>query len=323
MEFQQLEMFVAVVETGSVREAADRVFRTAPAVSIALKKLEEEIGALLFDRSQRHPPKLTEAGTLLYSYAARILELRRDATDSLKDLRQDKEANLRIGTYESTSLYLLPPLIHALQQTRPGLRTEVLCGNSERLLTALRNRAIDVAVVVDPPDDSNLKRYLIARDRLVLAASPAHRLSTLTEVHVRDLAGEFLIVQGAKSLLRERVVQAFTEAETPFKVTVENIPVEAIKRMAVQGLGIGFLPSMCIRAEAERNELAIVDVQGFRGDWDLWLVHLKERRLSAAARAFVQTSIQSAPAVTDLKSEENGSGDITTARPFPFKRSYC
>src|SRR5262249_49336034 len=130
MEFQQLEMFAAVVEENSVSRAAERVCRTAPAVSIALRKLEDEIGTPLFDRSQRHNYQLTQAGRLLYSHATRILEMRRVATASIKDLTQSQNGTLRIGTHESTSLYLLPALIHAFNQVCPGFKTEVTCGNA-------------------------------------------------------------------------------------------------------------------------------------------------------------------------------------------------
>ena len=79
MELMQLIMFVAVVEEGSVHMAAERVFRTQPAVSIAVRKLEREIGASLLDRAHRYNYQLTPAGELLYSYATRLLALRNEA----------------------------------------------------------------------------------------------------------------------------------------------------------------------------------------------------------------------------------------------------
>ncbi len=79
MELMQLEMFVAVVEEGSVQKAAARVYRTQPAVSMALRKLEQEIGASLLDRSHRQDHRLTPAGQMLYDYATRMLALRNQA----------------------------------------------------------------------------------------------------------------------------------------------------------------------------------------------------------------------------------------------------
>ena len=328
MEFQQLEMFAAVVEEGSVSRAAGRVCRTAPAVSIALRKLEEEMGAPLFDRSERHNYRLTASGKILYSFATRILEMRMEATAAVSEVRRGGRGILRIGTHESTSLYLLPSLIHAFNESHAGAKTEGVCGNSERLLRALGNRAIELALIGDAPDDPQLERQLITQDELVLITSPRHRLAGLKHVHVRDLAGELLIVQGTKSLLRERIVRAFQESDTSFNVSVENIAIEAIKRMVAEGLGIGFVPLMCVREEAARGLLIAIKVEGVNREWDLWLVRRKDRLLSSAAQAFVEVSFEVARRWTSNWTDEApsvGTKDQGSLPRVPVKRvrSYC
>ena len=312
MEFQQLEMFVAAVETGNVRRAAERVFRTAPAVSIALRKLEEEMGTLLFDRSERRKDRLTASGKLLYSYATRILAMRSEVTASIRDLAQDRRGNLRLGTHESTSLYLLPSLMHTFNGAHPGVRTEVVCGNSERLLEALANGTIELALLGDVPDEPQLERRFIMRDELVLITSPGHRLAGLSQINVRDLAGELLIVQGTKSMLRERIVQAFHEAETPFNVGVENIAIEAIKRMVAEGLGVGFVPMMCVREELVHDKLAVLQVEGVRNEWNLWLAWRKNKALSRTAQVFVDIS---------MGKMESGGDDRQTAERDELKKN--
>lgn len=92
MELMQLEMFVAVVEEGSVHRAADKVCRTQPAVSIALKKLAIEVGSPLFDRKHRFDYQLTPTGEILYSYATRLLGLRNEAVAALRDLARRRGA---------------------------------------------------------------------------------------------------------------------------------------------------------------------------------------------------------------------------------------
>ena len=305
MEFQQLEMFAAVVEEGNVGRAAERVCRTAPAVSIALRKLEEEIGAVLFDRSQRHNHQLTTLGKLLYSYATRILEMRKEATAAISELTNVGRGTLRIGTLESTSLYLLPSLIHAFNEVHSSVKTEVVCGNSERLLRALDKRVIELALIGDAPDDPQLGRHLIKQDELVLITSPRHRLAGSRLVNIRELAGERLIVQGTKSMLRERIVRAFQETGTSFEVSVANIAIEAIKRMVAEGLGIGFVPLMCVREEAARGELATITPGGVDNQWSLWLVRRKDHALSAAAQAFVKVSLEVArPSIVQARSQQ-------------------
>jgi len=332
MEFKQLEMFAAVVDTGSVHRGAERVFRTAPAVSVALRKLEEEMGGPLFDRSERDHHRLTASGKLLYSYTVRILAMRGEAAASIKDLAKRRRGNLRLGMHDSISLYLLPSLMHTFNEAQPGVKTEVVCGNSERLLTALDNRTIELALMGDAPERPQLERHFIMQDELVLITSPRHRLAGLKQVHVRDLAGEFLILQGTKSLLRARIVQALQESDTPFNVCVENIGIEAIKGMVVQDLGIGFVPLMCVSEAAAQGNLVTIRVGGVPSEWNLSLVHRQSHSLSPAARAFTDISL----AITQPNAEdsENALGDrmerssvlVNKRRSFPHHSTraiYC
>jgi DNA-binding transcriptional LysR family regulator len=286
MEFQQLEMFAAVVEEGSISRAAERVFRTAPAVSIALKKLEDEMGTPLFERDDRHSHQLTAPGKLLYEHAKRILDLRREAETAIKHSSQD--ATLRIGTHESTSLYLLPSLMTRLNETHPAIKTEVICGNAERLLLALVNRAIELALIGDAPADTELDSYMLKRDELVVIANPDHRLSKRRHISIEDLRDEDLLVQGSKSLLRERIVEAMRASRIPFNIGVENIGIEAIKRMVINGLGVGFVPAMCVSEEVVNGRLVALKVDDLRTDWDISLVWRKDHSLSRIAREFVE-----------------------------------
>ncbi|HKY30531.1 MAG TPA: LysR family transcriptional regulator [Pyrinomonadaceae bacterium] len=293
MEFQQLEMLAAVVEEGSISRAAQRVCRTGPAVSIALKKLEDEMGIPLFERDDRHSHQLTVSGKLLYEHAKRILDLRREAETAVKHSSHD--ATLRIGTHESTSLYLLPSLMARLNETHPAIKTEVICGTADRLLLALTNRAIELALIGDAPEDTELDSYLLKRDELIVIAKPNHRLSKRQHISVEDLRDEYLIVQGSKSLLRERIVQAMRASGIPFKIGVENVGIEAIKRMVINGLGIGFVPRMCVSEEVVNGKLVALKVDDLRTDWNISLVWRKDHSLSRIARDFVELSLRVSP----------------------------
>ena len=317
MEFQQLEMFAAVVEEGSVSRAADRVCRTAPAVSIALRKLEEEMGIPLFDRSTRNDHQITTAGKLLYSYATRILEMRQAAMISVKDLILGRRGTLRLGTHESVSLYLLPSIIRRFHELHTDVNIEILCGPSEQMLTAIHGDMIDLAIIADVPDEPGFERQLMMQDELVLITDPKHRLATAKSVAVRELADEFLLVQGPKSKIRARIVQALKERNTAFRFAAENVAIEGIKRMVADGLGIGFVPLMCVREEAARGELSILRVQDIPDRWSLFLVHRKDLPLSDAVRTFIQVS---------FRSESTVEKRINKAKAFslgPRKAMHC
>ncbi len=294
MEFQQLEMFAAVVDEGSVQRAAGRVSRTAPAVSIALRKLEEEVGSPLFDKSQRYNYLLTPSGELLYSYARQILKIRNEAVSALQDLSHNRRTTLSIGAHESTSLYLLPMLTEAFHRTSPELKIEVLCDNPARVLDAVRDRQVELGLLAITPDDDDLEKNLLMTDEVVLIAGPAHRLAGVSRLEIKALADEFLILVGATSSLRERVIQAFAHAGVRPNIGVENASIETMKRMVAAGIGIGFAPLMCVREEERREELIVLRVNGMSHKRDLWLVHRKDRTLSKAARAFLAVSLSMA-----------------------------
>jgi len=292
MEFQQLEMFAALVEEGSVRRASERVFRTGPAVSMALKKLEEEVGSPLFTRSDRNTNELTSAGTLLYSYATQILGLRREVMAGLQDLTQCRLGVVKIGANESTSLYLLPKLTHAFQEVHPGLKIDATCNNSDIIIGALKDCRLDLALVALSRDEPGLTKHLIMRDEIVLIANPSHRLANFSEVHIKDLLEEVLIGEGSKSSIHEAVAQAFHAAGAQLSTVVTNVTIEAIKRMVNEGVGVGFVPSICVHDEEARGELAIINVEGISRKRQLCLVHRTDDSLSPAAEAFVKVTMR-------------------------------
>jgi DNA-binding transcriptional LysR family regulator len=288
MELMQLEMFVAVVEEGSVHKAADKVCRTQPAISIALRKLENEIGSPLFDRAQRYDYHLTPAGELLYSYATRMVALRNETVASLRDLVHLRRGAVRIGANESTSVYLLPRLTQAFHEQYPDIKIEVTCEHSEELLSQMQARRLDLALLAYLPEDHDLEARLIMRDELVLIVSPRHRLALASNVQVKDLEKESIIIEGAPSSLHEKVVDAFLDHQTPLNVQVKSATIETIKQMVASDVGVGFVPRMCVDREVARRELAIVPVGGLQLDRTLWVVRPRSDAHSHAALAFMR-----------------------------------
>ncbi|HEY6243068.1 MAG TPA: LysR family transcriptional regulator [Pyrinomonadaceae bacterium] len=328
MEFQQLEMFAAIVEEGTILRASERVFRTGPAVSIALKKLEEEVGSPLFTKPDRNNFQLTDAGSLLYSYASRILNLRSDALSGLRDLAKCKNGLVRIGANESTSLYLLPKLVHAFQEQHPGLKIEATCDNSESIMTRLKDCHLDLALVALSSDEPSLTKHLITRDEIVLITNPEHRLASLSEVRIKDLNEEVLIAEGGRSSLHEEVAQAFRECGTEFDPVVSNVTIEAIKRMVTEGVGIGFVPSISVHDEEDRKELTTIKVHGVSRQRELRLIHRKDESLSPAAQAFLKVSLRLArewasESKSQTESVSRNTEGVKSNGRLTRARSYC
>lgn len=288
MDLMQLEMFVAMVEEGSFRKAAERVFRTQPAVSMALRKLEQEIGTPIFDRSTRSDYELTDTGEVLYDYAKQLLNLRDEAYATLKQLQSLQSGRIRIGANESTSLYLLPGLILAFREQYPKIKIEVLRQLSTRLPAELRQRNLDVAIMSFKPNDSDLEATPIMRDELALISSPGHRLAKSERVHIKDLGAESFIAHNVRSSSRDSVIESFRKHETPLNISIEIATIETIKKFVSMNLGLAFVPRMCVQEEVERGEIVLIPLQGFSYARTLWVVRRRTETHSHAASAFLQ-----------------------------------
>ena len=288
MELMQLEMFVAMVEEGSFHKAAERVFRTQPAVSIAIRKLEQELGSQLFDRANRNACVLTDTGEVLYGFAKQLLNLRDEAIITLQQLHNLQSGRIRIGANESTGLYLLPRLILAFREQYPKIKIEVFRQLSARLPQELRQRNLDFAILSFLPDAGDLEATPIMRDELVLIASPQHALAACERVHIRDLGSENFIAHNARSPSREKVIEAFRRFQTPLNITIEIATIETVKRFVAMNLGLAFVPQMCVQEEVERGELLVIPVEEFCHERTLWVVRRRTDAHSHAAQAFMQ-----------------------------------
>jgi DNA-binding transcriptional LysR family regulator len=147
MELMQLEMFVAVVEERSFLRAAERVFRTQPAVSIGLRKLEGRIGIPLLDRSHRRAGRLTPAGEIFYEYASRILCLRDEALSALKQEDCPCAGVLRIGVTRGGNFEWFPQLSTRFNSRYPDIRLEILCDRPVNFFKDLSERRMDIALL--------------------------------------------------------------------------------------------------------------------------------------------------------------------------------
>ncbi|MGA7631312.1 MAG: LysR family transcriptional regulator, partial [Terriglobales bacterium] len=124
----QLQMLVAIAEEGTVQKAAESLFRTGPAVSMAVGKLERELGTPLLDRSKGRDFRLTDAGEVLVAYAKRLLALRDEAAEAVEEIRNVKRGQLRIGANQSIGEYLLPRLTQAFHAQHPGVKLKLMIG---------------------------------------------------------------------------------------------------------------------------------------------------------------------------------------------------
>ena len=286
MDLMQLEMFVAAAELRSVQRASERVFRTQPAVSMAIRKLEEEAGSPLFDRSNRGNYQLTAAGEVLFSYAKRLLALRDESLTHVKELQSLEAGRVRIGANESAGNYLLPRLIQVFRTKYPKVRIDVTRQNSQQLIHDIRDNMVDLALISFAPDEKDIEATPVMKDELVLIASPDHPFAKKSKVTVRELGGQPFIAHTVTSQSRQKVVEAFRSTDTPLRIVMEVAMIETIKKLVAMKLGLAFIPEMSVQDETQRGELVRVRVEGFQYERTLYLARRRRTAHSHAAREF-------------------------------------
>ncbi|MBI4471009.1 MAG: LysR family transcriptional regulator [Acidobacteria bacterium] len=286
MEFAQLEALVHIAREHSFSRAAEHLSRTQPAVSISIKKLEEEIGAPLLDRSRKNVV-LTDAGLVMVEYAQKMLNMRNEVSNAIDELRQLRQGKVTIGANESTSLYYLPAVIMEFRAQNPGVKVEVHRSLSERLPQEVKERNVDLGVLSFDPSDAELESFPVLQDELVLIVPPSHAMAKLKSVSIRELGSETFVAHNVKSPSRQHVVETFRKHRVPLNITIELATIETIKKFVELHFGIGFVPRMCVDEELARGTLVSVPVKELRYQRTLRVVYLRDRIHSHAGTRFL------------------------------------
>jgi DNA-binding transcriptional LysR family regulator len=296
MELWQLGVFNAVAEEKSFSRAGQRIGRTQPAISSAIKLLEGELGEPLFDRMGKSI-RLTTAGELLFEYSRRLLGLRDEAVLAIGELRGLSRGTLRLGANETTCLYLLPEVLSAFTQAYPQVQVDIQRAITRSITERVVEGKLDFGIVTLPVKNARLEAITIHRDEMALIVGPAHALASRRSVKMAELQDQPFILHKIGTTTRERLAKHFNDGGVKMKVTMELASIETIKRFVSIGMGISIVPRLCIAKEIEEGSLKALAIRDARFQRKLGLIYNKNRYQSQAARAFlVLISVkQSAP----------------------------
>lgn len=290
MDINQLEVLIAVAEERGFSRAAERLYRTQPAVSQAIRRLEEEVGVPLFDRSSKDGT-LTDAGQVLLKYAHRILGHRRDAHEAIKELKGLHRGKVIISANEYTVTYLLP-IIASYRARHPHVKVEVRRAMASRIASEVLAREVEIGIISFRSSDPALKAIPVGSDEIALIVSPKHPLAGRKAVSVSELGVESFIAHNVRSPYRDRVVQSFEKYRTPLNISMEMPTLEAIKRLVERDMGVALIPRMAAQTEIKLGQIVALKVSEMRLERKLYLIHRKGAKLSHAARAFLNIAQQ-------------------------------
>jgi DNA-binding transcriptional LysR family regulator len=179
-------------------------------------------------------------------------------------------------------------LIRRFHRKYPDIKVEVTRSNSNALLNDVKEDLVDLAFISFLPEDKEIEATAMMNDPLVLITNTQHPLRQKRRVHVQDLGNEMFIAHSVRTPSRNRVIEVFKKFNTRLNISMEISSLETIKKLVGMGIGVGFVPLMCVRDETERGEIARIPVEGLGLERTLWMIRRKNHRHSFAALEFVK-----------------------------------
>jgi LysR family transcriptional regulator, low CO2-responsive transcriptional regulator len=293
LNLHQLATFQVVAKHCSYVRAAEELHFSQPAVSAQIRQLEEALGVKLFDQIGRRT-HLTQAGEQLYRYSQKIFSLIDETLETMEALRSPHYGRLSVGADTTVGTYVIPDLLGKFHKSYPEVEITLEVVNRSTLVDALLNNRVDLAVMGRVPDEVPVVIEPFKPNELVLIASPMHRLAGRKNVPFEELAREHFLLREVGSGTRAALETVFQEEGLPLLVSMQVGNNSAIKQGVAAGLGIALISRAAIDMELETNRLTILDVEGFPIMRQWRIVHLKDKHLSATARAFKAFLLQHA-----------------------------
>ncbi len=283
---QQLRLFEAVARHKSFTRAAEEVHLSQPAVSIQVKRLEENVGLPLFEHVGKRIT-LTEAGRELYDASKDVLGRLAELDGAIDSLSGEVAGTLTV-TAVTSAKYFLPHLLGAFIRRYPDVEPKLKVANRSSLLDRVADNEDDLYVMGHVPDGLDVEEFPFLENVIAVVASPDHPLASKRKISLKQITEERFLVRERGSGNR-KVVEEFFEGQglriTPY---MELGSAEAIKQGVMAGLGISALSLHNLRLEIATGQIKVLKVEGFplRRRWNV--VHRKGKNLSPAAQSFIE-----------------------------------
>lgn len=290
MDFDQLEIFLEVARLSSFSRAAEKRFRTQPAISSQIRGLEEEVGARLLDRSGGRV-SLTAAGKLFFKYAEETIEHRKTILTEIAETERVPRGEIVVGANEGTCLHILPEVFAQFKRDYPNVSVSIKRSDYAKILESVIENAVDFGVVSLPVNDNRLEAQMIHRDHLVVITAPAHALASKKTTSVAEVAN-YPLVLPKLGHTRDALDELFYDHHVKPNIAMELDSSELLKRFVAAGVGVGFIARSNIEEDIRAKALAAITLADVQIRRDLALVFRKDKSLSRAARAFMDIAVK-------------------------------
>lgn len=263
MTLTELRYVVAVARERHFGHAAEACFVSQPTLSVAIKKLEEELGTALFERSQSEVT-VTPVGAEVVALAQRVLEQASAIKELVRQRRDPLAGQLRLGVIYSIAPYLLPALVPRMIKTVPGMPLVIEENFTHRLLEMLKSGDLDVAILAQPFSEPGIMMQAVYDEPFMVALPAGHSWAGRKSIAAADLKNETMLLLGSGHCLRDQVLQVCPElmrfsssSAEGIQKTFEGSSIETIRHMVASGVGLTVLPASAVPAGQRKKDLIV------------------------------------------------------------------
>lgn len=285
MDLKQLNYFVTIVDLKSFSKAAEKLHISQPSLSNAVKILESELGFQILDRNTRNI-ELTEAGSILYKKASRLLLEMDIVKKEMDDVKNIGSGEIQLGMIESVK-HWIPKVILQYNDDFPTMRiklTEVLSGNDVK--NSLRNYKTHAIITNQFIQEDDIETVALYNEKLVLVLHESNELTNYATVTLKDLVGEPFIISSEGFQTREDVLNAFEMEDLIPTIKYEIERFETALSLVREGIGISLIPENYLQVLPD-NKLVKKCIDSPSLDRTVYLTYLKNRYVSPAIHAFI------------------------------------
>ena len=264
MTLTELRYIVAVSQKHHFGKAAQACFVSQPTLSIAIKKLEEELDVRLFERSSKNEIRITEIGQQVINQAYIVLQEAQILMEIAQQGKDPLSGQFRLGVIYTIGPYLLPSLIPKLRKTAPKLKLIIEENFTANLSQSLKQGSLDAIIISYPFDEPGIETTPLYDEPFIVALPPNHEWKDRDQIQPGDLASQDLMLLGAGHCFRDQVIKACPDCmsgDSELTRTLEGGSLETIRHMVAAGTGITVLPRSSILHN--RNNESLIDVKPF------------------------------------------------------------
>lgn len=304
MELHQLRYVCAIVDTGNFSRAAERCQIAQPSLSQQVLKLEEDLGAKLFDRLGRSV-RLTEVGRAFIPHARAILERIEVARSSVADKRADLRGSVAVGVIPTVAPYLMPSYTAGFTKRYPEARLRIVEETTSILVEGLRDLTLDVAILALPLRHKDLELFPIRTEPLLAVLRRDHPRASAQSLALKDLRGESFVMLRDGHCFRDLTIDTCAHARVRPNIAFESDQFSSLLGMVAAGVGVSLIPEMAIDRNVGCRYVRLSDARATR---TIVAAVLRGRSFSRVQQAFMSgIRGRAAVASTGKSSAANGS----------------